>query len=595
MPIARRSAITRAFVQRFWDAAVLLLLMLPHSSFAQPNFVLLLVDDGGFMDFGGFGGEASTPNIDRLADEGVRFSNYHTSPLCAPSRAMLLTGLDNHRTGVATIPEVLTKEQKGSPAYGLRLLPGVKTIADHLKEAGYQTFMTGKWHLGRGEGDLPDSHGFDRSFALDASGADNWEQKSFIPFYDEAPWFEDGEPATLPRDFYSSRFLVDEMLEYLDARDRERPFFAYIAFQAVHIPVQAPREFTDRYAGVYRDGWEATLRQRFERARSLGLVPPEAAPPEMHPSMRAWESLSAEEKAHYERSMMVNAGMLEAMDHHVGRLVSFLEASGELDDTVFVITSDNGPEFGDPATDPFFRIWMSRNGYHTDLERMGERGSMGAIGPEWASAAAVPGSLFKMYASEGGTRVPMIIRGPGIAASEGFNGAWSFVTDVAPTIAELAGLPPLSDVDGRSLAPVLKGDSNRIYREDEPVGLEVAGNSALFKGRYKLTRNSLPHGDGEWRLHDRIGDPAESRDLSAERPGLREELLRDYEHYAASVGVVALPKGFDVQAQIGVNVRKQLLSRNMPLLIVVAAAGALLLMIAAGLVRRRKRQAGRVR
>ncbi len=434
------------------------------------------------MDFGGFGGEAHTPHIDRLAEEGVRFSNYHTSPLCAPSRAMLLTGLDNHRTGVATIPEVLTEEQKRSPAYALHLQPGVRTIADLLREGGYQTFMTGKWHLGHGEGDLPDRHGFERSFVLDASGADNWEQKAYMPFYEEAPWFEDGAPATLPRDFYSSRFLVDKMLEYLDTRDRERPFFAYVAFQAIHIPVQAPREFTDRYAGVYQDGWHATLERRFQRARSLGLVPEDAVAPAMHPSLRRWESLSAEQQLHYERSMMVNAGMLEAMDHHAGRLIAYLETTGDLANTVFIVTSDNGPEFTDPVSDPSFRVWMGANGYHADPNRAGEPGYMGAIGAEWASAAAVPGSLFKMYASEGGTRVPLIVRGPGIEA-EGFNAALTFVSDVAPTIAELAGLGARPQMDGRSLAPLLRGEKTRIYGEADAVGLEVAGNAALFKGR----------------------------------------------------------------------------------------------------------------
>ncbi len=316
-------------------------LLLPMTAPAQPNFVVLLVDDAGFMDFGGFGGEARTPHINRLADEGVSFSNYHTSPLCAPSRAMLLTGLDSHRTGIATIPEVVTDSQADTPGYALRLLPGVKTIADHLGEAGYEAFMTGKWHLGRGPGDLPDAHGFHRSFVLDASGADNWEQKPFMPFYEEAPWFEDGQPAQLPGDFYSSRFLIDKMMEYLEARDRQKPFFAYVAFQAIHIPVQAPREFTDRYQGVYTDGWDALHKQRYQRAKQLGLVPDAASPPEMHPSLRPWHTLTATEKAHYERSMMVNAGMLEAMDHHIGRLIAYLESTEDLDNTVFVITSDN--------------------------------------------------------------------------------------------------------------------------------------------------------------------------------------------------------------------------------------------------------------
>ena len=262
-----------------WILAALISQAFSFAQAQEPNIVVILVDDAALMDFSSFGGEAQTPNIDALSQAGVAFSNYHTSPMCAPSRAMLLTGLNSHKTGVGTLPEILSDAQKGSPAYGQRLLPGVETIAKQLNDAGYQTFMTGKWHLGRGPGDLPDDHGFDRSFALDASGADNWEQKSFMPFYREAPWFEDGEPATLPEDFYSSEFLVDQMMTYLSGRDESQPFFAYLAFQAIHIPVQAPREFTDRYEGVYQAGWDAVRLQRFERARDLGLIPQDAEPP----------------------------------------------------------------------------------------------------------------------------------------------------------------------------------------------------------------------------------------------------------------------------------------------------------------------------
>ena len=548
--------------------------MFPTSAGAtKPNFVILLVDDGAFMDFGGYGGEARTPNIDQLANEGVRFSNYHTSPMCATSRAMLLTGLDSHRTGVATLPETIAKEQRESEAYSLHLLPGVETIADLLAAQGYETFMTGKWHLGRGEGDLPNDHGFDRSFALGASGADNWEQKSFLPFYEEAPWFEDGMPANLPEDFYSSRFLIDKMTEYLDSRETEMPFFAYIAFQAIHVPVQAPREFTDRYEGVYRDGWDALRERRFAKAQSLGLVPKNAAPPAPHPALRPWASLTPQEKEHYEASMMLNAGMLETMDHHIGRLVAYLEAKGELANTVFIITSDNGPEPGDPTTDRIFQFWMSQNGYHTDRERLGEKGYWGAIGPEWASAAAVPGALFKMFASEGGTRVPLIIRGPGINRQP-FNNALNFVTDIAPTIAYMAGIEA-TQMDGRSLTPVLNGEADEIYDRSEPIGLELAGNSALFKGDYKLTRNTLPYGDAEWRLHDLRNDPAESQDLSKQMPALRQELLQDYEKYAESMGVVALPKDFDILAQISANAIETWVARNAFLLLVVGCSFAL--------------------
>lgn len=532
----------------------------PLVSAAQPNFVVILVDDAALMDFGGYGGEAHTPNINQLADEGVRFSNYHTSPLCATSRAMLLTGLDSHRTGVATLPEVIIQEQEDAEGYALHLLPGVETIAERLKNQGYETYMAGKWHLGRGESDLPNDHGFDRSFTLDASGADNWEQKSFLPFYGEAPWFEDGEPATLPDDFYSSRFLIDKTMEYLDRRDTQKPFFAYVAFQAIHIPVQAPKEFTDHYEGVYKEGWDVLRERRIARAKALGLVPEGAAPPVIHPAHRPWSSLNSEEKEHYEASMMVNAGMLEAMDHHIGRLISYLEDEGELANTVFVITSDNGPEYGDPTPDPIFQFWMSNNGYHTDTHRRGEKGYMGAIGPGWASAAAVPGSLFKMYASEGGTRVPLIISGPGINP-QSFNPALSFVIDVAPTIADLAGIAP-SGMDGHSLTRLLNGSVTEVYESSDPVGIEVAGNSALFKGNYKLTRNTLPRGDAEWRLHDLSRDPAESEDLSEQMPKLRQELLEDYERYAANVGVVPVPKDFDILNQVAINTRNKWLTRN---------------------------------
>lgn len=542
--------------------ALTLLTLSPAKASGQTNFVVLLVDDAGLMDFGGYGGEARTPNINQLADQGMRFGNYHTSPLCSTSRAMLLTGLDNHRTGVGTIPEVLHETQAGSPAYAMRLLPGVKTIARRLKEAGYATFMTGKWHLGSGDGDLPHAHGFERSFALDASGADNWEHKSFLPLYADAPWFEDGQPARLPEDFYSSQFIVDKMIEYLGTRDRTRPFFSYLAFQAIHIPVQAPREFTDHYQGVYAAGWDVLRTQRISTAQRLGLLPERASPPEPHPSLRAWDDLSADEQRHYEHSMMVNAGMLEAMDHHIGRLVEYLEQEAELSNTVFIITSDNGPEFGDPATNPIFRLWMAGNGYHTDTHRAGERGYLGAIGPEWASVAAVPGSLFKMYTSEGGTRVPLIISGPGVQTQAGFSPALSFVTDIAPTIAEMAKLPAMGKMDGRSLLPVLSGTETAVYGENNAVGMEVAGNSALFKGRYKLTRTTRPHGDARWRLHDLLADPAERDDLLQVKRPLGDELLGDYEAFAAAAGVIPLPEHFDIQAQINVNTQARWLARN---------------------------------
>ncbi len=525
----------------------------PPEPQARPNIVLILADDVAFMDFGAYGGEAATPTIDALAARGALFTNYHTSPLCAPSRAMLLTGLDNHRTGVATIPEVLPPEHEGQPGYSMHLEPGVTTIASRLNAAGYRTYMTGKWHLGHGPGQLPAEQGFDRSFILDASGADNWDDQSYLPYYIEAPWFEDMEPADLPDDFYSSEFLVDKMMEYISADIGAAPVFAYLAFQAVHIPVQAPAAFTANYEGVYDEGWAALRAARWERAQALDLIPDGAPITALPPQMRDWSALAEDERAWYAKAMAVNAGMIEAMDHHIGRLVQYFEDAGELDNTIFIVTSDNGPEPSHPVGDPSLGLWFWLNGYDFDIETLGERGSYVNIGEEWARAAAAPGDLFKFYTSEGGLRAPLVMAGPGISPGRRSD-AFTFVTDITPTLLDVAGVSvPPEALNGRSLRPIAEGESERAYGPDEPIGIEVSGNAALFRGDHKIVHHMPPVGDGQWRLFDIKSDPGETRDLAASQPERFQSMLADYDAYAKEFGVLALPAGYDIQAQIRKN------------------------------------------
>lgn len=561
---------------------------------ARPNIVILIIDDAAFMDLGAYGGEARTPNIDALAARGSLFTRYYSSPLCSPSRAMLLTGMDNHLTGVSTIPEVLPKAHEGQPGYTMRLEPGVATLAERLKPLGYRTLMTGKWHLGSGEGDLPKAHGFDRSFALDASGADNWEDKSYMPYYADAPWYEDDVPASLPDDFYSSEFIVNQMMTYMDEGDAEAPFFAYLAFMAVHIPVQAPPEFTANYAGVYDAGWDATRTARWERAKERGYVPADAALAPMPANFRPWDSLPAEEQKLYAARMQVNAGMLEAMDHHVGRLVEHLKSTGQYDNTVFVVTSDNGPEPSRGDTDPRLKFWMDMNGYHLDLEGMGEKGSWAFIGPEWAMAAASPHDKFKFLGSEGGIRVPFIMSGAGLGEG-GRVDARAFVTDVAPTLLALAGGGPEPDgakpMTGRSLVPLLRGETSAVYGPDDAIVIEVSGNAAVIKGDYKLTRNQLPHGDGRWRLYNLSQDPGETADLSASFPEIYDDLSTEYAAYSERVGVLEVPEGYNSMDEVTRHslVRQQ--ERYRPFLI--GGGIALFALIAGGVLlwRRRKQKA----
>lgn len=557
----------------------------------KPNFVVILIDDAAYMDLGIYGGEARTPNIDALAAGGAMFTHYYTSPLCAPSRAMLLTGLDNHLTGVATIPEVLPKEHEGKPGYSMRFEPGVMTLAARLRPLGYRTLMTGKWHLGSGKGDLPDSHGFDRSFALDASGADNWEDKSYMPYYADAPWYENGEAASLPEKFYSSEFIVDKMMAYLDETPASDPFFAYLAFQAIHIPVQAPPEFTAKYAGVYDLGWGATRTARWKKAKSLGYIPEDAPLADIPARLRRWESLSAEDQRLYAARMEVNAAMLEAMDFHIGRLIEHLRESGEFENTVFVLTSDNGPEPSRGDTDERLAFWMQMNGYHLGLEGMGEKGSWGFIGPEWAMAAASPFDMFKFLGSEGGIRVPFIMSGAGIPAGQRFD-ARILVTDVTPTLLAMAGAPEefpgAKQMTGKSLVPLLTGEASVVRAPDEAIVIEVSGNAAVVKGDYKLTRNQKPHGDAQWRLYNLSTDPGEVLDLSANLPDIREDLLAEYAAFSERVGVQEVPEGYDSIAEVTRHTMARQRAQYRPFIIGAAVAAVGLIAGFVFLWRRRK-------
>ena len=243
---------------------------------AAPNIVVLVADDWGFGDIGALGSEISTPHIDSLARRGVTFSNFHVAATCSPTRAMLLTGADHHRVGVGNMPESMPAQHEGKSGYEGVLSDQAVTLATRLKNQGYHTYITGKWHLGKTPDKLPGRRGFERSFIQADSGSDNWEDRTYMMLYDKAYWFEDGKQAKPPKDFYSSEFFVDKAIDYLKAQGDSKPFFTYIGFQANHIPVQAPKEFIDAYKGKYDAGWPALRQARRDSAVRLGLFPAQA-------------------------------------------------------------------------------------------------------------------------------------------------------------------------------------------------------------------------------------------------------------------------------------------------------------------------------
>ena len=536
----------------------------------RPNIVLILADDLGFTDISPFGSEIHTPNIARLAAEGVSFTNYHTAGSCAPARAMLLTGVDSHRNGVPNIPEALPAEQLAYEHYQGVLHDKVVTLASVLQAGGYHTYMTGKWHLGHTPELLPSARGFDRTIAMADTGADNWEQRTYLPIYEQANWYADGAAHTLPDDFYSSKYFVDKTIEFIETNaEDDQPFFAYIPFQAVHMPVQAPREFSDKYAGVYDEGWTVMREKRRLAAEAAGVIPvgTEAV---VTPGTRDWDSLTKEQRRHHARRMEVYAGMVDAMDMHIGRLMAYLESTGEYDNTIFVFTSDNGAEGSNiilPNGGSLLAPWFDLVGYNSDYETLGERGSWNAIGPSNATIAASPLTYYKFHANEGGLRVPLVISGPGIARVGDMTDEFTFVTDLAPTILSLVGVDGhegswqgrvVEPIVGANFSEFLAGDSSPIHIDSESIGYELGGNSALFKGDYKIVINGAGQGETAWHLFNIKADPGESRDLAGEQPELLSEMVAGYESYVQANNVLPMPENYDRSGQILGDALRQL-------------------------------------
>lgn len=563
----------------------------------QPNIILILADDLGFTDIAPYGSEISTPSLTALASEGIRFTNYHTAASCAPSRAMLLTGVDNHRAGVASIPEAIPPEQSGFDNYQGVLGNNVVTVASLLEASGYHTYMAGKWHLGKERHQLPSRRGFEKTVAMADTGADNWEQKPYIPIYKKANWFADGEEMVLPEDFYSSRFLIDKTIEFIDSNLEDgRPFFAYLPFQAVHIPVQAPQEFIDQYMGVYDVGWEQLREDRLTKALELGVVGQGTEMVEMS-TTEDWEALPDERKRYEAKRMAVYGGMVTAMDFHIGRLIEHLKATGQYDNTLFVFTSDNGSEVSgtpDPRNGPA-RLFVESQGYTSEYETLGLKGSFNSISPSFASASASPLAFYKFYAGEGGLRVPLIIAGQSIAVKGELNHALSHVTDITPTILSLAGVKapdgrfggrPVEAIVGRNLMPLIRGDVDRVYAEDEAIGYEVGGNAALFRGDHKIVMNRGPVGDSKWHLYNIVSDPGETEDLADAMPERMLVMSQAYEQYVLENGVLPVPIGYEQVYQIGINGLREVYGRPM-LVIFVSILILVIFLVVARIIKRR--------
>ena len=528
-----------------------------------PNILLVVVDDMGFTDLGAFGGEIRTPNLDELANNGVRLTNFHAAPQCAPTRSMLMSGADNHKAGMGSMfgPSAFANMPEGREGYERYLHPRVATLPERLNDAGYHTYMSGKWHLGLDDQKKPSVRGFERTFALMNGNASHFELRGFGP-----PTLirEDGEKLEkLPEGFYSTNTYTDKMIEFLGSNAGDgQPFFGYLALTSPHWPLQVPEAELDAYKGKYDHGYDEHRARRLERAQALGVVPT-VDPALFHPTGDRWADLSEAERRYSARTMELYAAMVENMDTNIGRLVSYLKSTGQFENTLIFFMSDNGAEADSEAANPNFASYVKKTNYFDNAyDNLGKPSSWAFIREGWAQASMAPFRLYKGFLTEGGARVASFVHHPELAASGAIDDQYLTVMDVMPTFLELADFEfdagrvrgrEVLPMDGKSFLPALQS-SQRIHGPQEVIASELHGQRSLVRGDWKIVREQMtaniawigeePEHWGSWRLFNLADDPTEQHNLAATNPQLLAELTTLWDQWAEENGVIT-----DLRAQ----------------------------------------------
>lgn len=520
----------------------------------RPNILLIVADDLGYTDLGAYGAEISTPNLDKLASGGVKMTGFYASPFCSPTRAMLMSGSDNHLAGFGDMSELMLPEQRGKPGYEGYLNARVVPMAQVLKDAGYRTAMAGKWHLGVKEEYSPASRGFEQSYAMVMGGASHWGDQSGIVAMDPAKppkaiYRENGKAIDIPRDgFYSSQAFTDKLLDYLKSGEKSgKPFFGYLAFTAPHWPLHAPDADIAKYEGRYKEGYDKLRKERLERMKRLGIVPADTPVYEGHAHWPKWESLTPAQQEAEARRMTVYSAMVDHMDRQIGRVLDYLKARGELDNTFIFFMSDNGADGNSVYDVGRTREWIEKD-MDNSTANTGKPGSFIEYGPGWAQVGSTPFKLYKSFMYEGGIAVPAIAWGPGIKGGA-LKREFAHVTDVAPTIFELAGArhpgteyqgKPVLPLRGKSMVSWLQGKASTVRSDQDAVGWELGGRKALRKGDWKIVYANKPWGKDGWELYNIAKDRTESRDLADENPQKLGEMIVAWKQYVAETGTLEI-------------------------------------------------------
>lgn len=525
----------------------------------RPNVLLIVADDMGYSDIGAYGGEIRTPNLDALAARGLKATNFYTAPTCSPTRSMLLTGADNHVAGFGNMAEFLGPDQKGKPGYEGHLNDRVVSIASVLRDAGYHTYMAGKWHLGEESPNRPVDRGFERDFTLMQGGGSNWSDMGYPnPAHPQLTYMRNGQLIDkLPDDHFSSAAFSDFIIQSVDEQKSDgKPFFAYLSFQAVHSPFAVPDDWLDRYKGRYDKGYDVLRAERLARMKDMGLVGKDVTGFPRLPTIPAWDTLTPEQRQVSARKMEVYAAMLSNMDYHIGRVLDHLRANGQLDNTLVIFISDNGAESQEllelaAAVDPAMKTWLEKN-WDTRPESCGRKLAICDYGASWAQVGSVPFRMFKAQTAEGGIHLPLIVAGPGVKHQGNVSDAVLHVTDIVPTVLKVAdathpsqqGGSTLAPITGKSWVPLLAGDVEAVRTEQDWIGWELFGNRAVRQGDWKLLYLLKgAGGPGEWQLYNLRNDPAELHDLSKEQPERFKAMLLLWDEYVKTNGVILTNSG----------------------------------------------------
>ena len=504
----------------------------------KPNIVLIVADDLGFGDIGCYGGDIKTPNIDKLSHRGIKFSSFHTAPMCAPTRAMLLSGNDNHIAGMGSQGNVTDVF-----GYEGRLTNRIVTIPALLKQSGYHTYMAGKWHLGKTPESNPHQKGFEHSFVLLEGAGNHYNNRSAL-YNKLSSYTEDGNPTSWTEGNYSTDFYTDKLIEYIDSDKRDnKPFFAFAAYTSPHWPLQVDKKYWKKYKDLYDDGYEKLRERRLVSLKKAGIIPKNAISPPSHVRVMPWDSLSKQEQRKEARKMELYAGMVDNLDHNIGRLMKHLKDIGEYKNTLFVFMSDNGAANRDFINDD--RFTNLKEYYNDDFDNMGNANSYISYGPQWAEAGSSPFRYYKDFATEGGTNTTMIICGPNVNRKNEIHHGFTSLLDLAPTFYEMANLTypkayqgnKVYPLKGNSLIPFVSGKSNEIHDSTYVFALEHYGNAMLRKGNWKITNFTRPFKIDNFALYNLSNDIGEQINLKELEKEKYAELLNEWIKFSDEVKI----------------------------------------------------------